>query len=559
MTLLHLSPVWWLLGLGVLAGVLFLLQRLRVRHREVAVPTTLFWKEAIQEARARLLVKRFRHPLAYALMLLIGALLLTALAGPRTGEDGDVRHVVLVDGSHSMSFDVDELTQYVADLPASNRSVILCGARLLPVLGPGEDALLLPRRLQGVVPAQAPENISRVLRHLARTQTTGSPTHVHLVAVPATVDTIPSGLRVHRYGVADDSDDPRIVTLGIAEPASGAWGVVDLLVRAGPIPLSGGDGYRLHVEPALKIKSTNDAGHELRTWRFVDVPARGQELAFTLLDVRPDGVAARLPGAARRVQLPDRRPLRVTLDDTLAEPFGAVLAADPAVELVSDKPQLVVRAQGSTVGGDVPALELAPAGSQREAMLLHHGPGIDPDSFLRAANKDLGLAQLDGQRLADAAQRPIEVRTEERARRGLTLSGDLMTEPYDFVPSRDFPLFVARTVRWLAEVPALRQRVAAGEPLADAVGAWTEDIEGAGATSSLGAPFTPPVADRYKTADGDTLVAALLASPRASVPVRETAAAPSFSSGSNLATLFLLLAFALLGFEWWAYRTSRVP
>ena len=63
------------LGLVGIAGVLYALQRLRVRHRQVEVETTLFWQQAIEESRARVLTQRFRHPWTYALLLVICSLL----------------------------------------------------------------------------------------------------------------------------------------------------------------------------------------------------------------------------------------------------------------------------------------------------------------------------------------------------------------------------------------------------------------------------------------------------------------------------------------------------
>ncbi len=38
-------------GLAFLVLALFMLQRLRVRYRPLTVETTLFWKEALEEAR----------------------------------------------------------------------------------------------------------------------------------------------------------------------------------------------------------------------------------------------------------------------------------------------------------------------------------------------------------------------------------------------------------------------------------------------------------------------------------------------------------------------------
>ena len=74
-----------LAGIAALAGVLYALQRLRVRHRPVTVVTTLFWKEAVEETRARVLVHRFRHFWAYLLLLTIVSLLWIAIAAPRWG------------------------------------------------------------------------------------------------------------------------------------------------------------------------------------------------------------------------------------------------------------------------------------------------------------------------------------------------------------------------------------------------------------------------------------------------------------------------------------------
>ena len=69
------------------------------------------------------------------------------------------------------------------------------------------------------------------------------------------------------------------------------------------------------------------------------------------------------------------------------------------------------------------------------------------------------------------------------------------------------------------------------------------------------------MAGRYQNDAGDAFVASLLRPPLRDLGAlgSDESASADFSTGSNLATLFLLLAFALLGFEWWAYRTSRVP
>ena len=89
MSLTHLSAAGLTAAAAVLLGALYLLQRLRVRHREIPVVTTLFWKQAVEESRARVLTRRFRHPLAFLLIASIALLILLALAGPRPRAGAD--------------------------------------------------------------------------------------------------------------------------------------------------------------------------------------------------------------------------------------------------------------------------------------------------------------------------------------------------------------------------------------------------------------------------------------------------------------------------------------
>jgi hypothetical protein len=76
-------PIWIFTGLAVLtAGVLAVLQYLRIRPRRIRVVTTLFWQQAADQARARTLFGRFRHPRTYLLLLAASLLVLLALATP---------------------------------------------------------------------------------------------------------------------------------------------------------------------------------------------------------------------------------------------------------------------------------------------------------------------------------------------------------------------------------------------------------------------------------------------------------------------------------------------
>ena len=153
--------------------MLFALQQLRVRHREVEVVTTLFWREAVEERSARILRRRFRHPWAYALLLAIAALIWLLVSGPaRTAAEG-TRHVVLLDGGAAMSRDgrFDEAAARAGELagalPSTRREVRLVAGAVETVLAPGEDLPLLEARLRDRGPVAAPGGFAAALLELA--------------------------------------------------------------------------------------------------------------------------------------------------------------------------------------------------------------------------------------------------------------------------------------------------------------------------------------------------------------------------------------------------------
>ena len=48
-----MSPLGFGLGLAMLAGAVFLLQRLRIQRIERVVPTLIFWQAALRDTQAR--------------------------------------------------------------------------------------------------------------------------------------------------------------------------------------------------------------------------------------------------------------------------------------------------------------------------------------------------------------------------------------------------------------------------------------------------------------------------------------------------------------------------
>jgi hypothetical protein len=171
-------PLWAVAGLlAAAAGVLGVLQMLRVRPRPVRVVTTLFWDQASRQARARTLLERFRHPLTYALLLAIAALVILALGEPRLGASGQTDWTVIVldagapmaaqtgDGGTRLSRGVQRALAEADALSGTGRvAVLLADPYPRPVLAMGRPPAGLGRRLESVSPAAVPADLDAAVR-----------------------------------------------------------------------------------------------------------------------------------------------------------------------------------------------------------------------------------------------------------------------------------------------------------------------------------------------------------------------------------------------------------
>ncbi|NRA96067.1 MAG: VWA domain-containing protein, partial [Planctomycetes bacterium] len=242
MSFANLSGLGVVLGVAGLAGALFLLQRLRVRYQPKRVVTTLFWKEALEEARARVLVRRFRHLLAYLFVLLIASLLWLGFADPQWKGSEDADHVILIDGSAGMAYGdrfervIEAARSHAASLPRDRRAVLLCGSHIRTLLLPGEHERVLDRRLEGVTPDACPATVEPALRALAHARDAGRSLNVVVAGdAPVRDETstlLPADVTVSRLTTASAHDDNSGITaLGVVSAASGAWDRVDVLAE----------------------------------------------------------------------------------------------------------------------------------------------------------------------------------------------------------------------------------------------------------------------------------------------------------------------------------------
>lgn len=507
------------LGVLALAGLLFALQRLRVRHTEAVVPTTLFWREAIEEARARVLTERFRHPLAYLLLLALAAALWVASGLPRAEDRGEQDVVLLFDGASDSEELRAELLAAAEAAPRDGRTVLWCGAEIETLLLPGEETNLLESRLEHAETEPAPSSLERALWELAL-EGSDRKTAVRVLGDGAIradlLDRLPQDIDVARITAKGEATS-RFTGLGVSSAASGQFEKVDVLVEAsGPIEAT--------------LEGTPITG----------TPA-GDAVLFT--DLGAGRFEATSGDAEVRRDLPQRRRLQVLTGPSLPAPLIAALAADPAVQLVTEGGDVCVRRAGDGIGEGLPTFELVPPDAQDHAFELA-SPEEDSERALVEGVLALGLDRIDATALASRAGVVITAGARTAPVKHFAVWEELLGPGYDLVEGRTFPLLVGRTLRWLGDVRPIPAVVAAGEPT-------TEPL----ALASLGMLPIPPHAGEWVTSDGTVAVANLAARFEDAAPTGSVEA----SSGLDWTMVLAALALVMLLAEGVLYRTGRMP
>lgn len=559
-----LSLPWVLGGAAGLAGLLYVLQRLRVRHQRVTVPTTLFWKLAAEEAPARTMTARFRHPLAYLLILLISVLLWLALAGLETRrKDDGAFHVLLLDGSAGMaagtrwSDAVTALKNQVGNLSPAQRQVLLVGAGVKTLLNPGEPDLLLAKRLEGLAPVAAPAGIEAVLRQIAATTRAGQSTEVLVFGdAPVRPESLAPALKVSRVALAKNKPaaNAGITSLGVAEARSGAWDRVDVYLQvSGAHP----SAPRIELEGTPLTVTVAPGGDYL----LPDLPARGGLLTVKL--AADDSLS--LDNTAG-IRLPDRPKIKVQVSASLLPLLAPVLAADPAIEITEAGANVVIRLEGETFGDGLPALEFVAARDGQSAFLITHPDGLDAAAVLHQAVAAIGLREIDAASLAKSARRPVTASVASGPQWRFSVWRELLSDDFNFTKTRAFPLFIDNAVRWLAGAPGDYPVVAAGRPLESAgLDSAARFVTAQGrALDPLGVTLVPAQAGEFPRAGGaKPLLVSLLDPVASSGATGGLAEAPAavLAGGmtTNPVTWLLLIALLLLVVEWHFNRVGRIP
>ena len=571
MNFLNLAPWAVLAGIAALAGLLYLLQRLRIRHAELRVPTTLFWAAAVREAPVRVFRQRFRHWLAYLLLLAICSLLWLGFADPQVSDQRPGDYAVLyLDGSAHSAGGGDfarakrELAGRLAELPAHRREVIWGGGHNLKLLSAGEDRLLLDKRLEALAPQAAPSGLDEQLRLLA--DYGAYPEQVDVLvfgrapAPASALERLPPGMRVVRaLEYPEGGSNHGIAALGVGPARSGAWDRVDVAIR-----IAATGGLSVGIED-LQLRLAGDADGPLALSQTAegefwvhDLPAQGDTL-----EVRIQGEDDLPLDDAARLTLPEREAIGVALSPNLNASVRRAIEADPGLRPAADSPQVAVRNQGEAWGEGLPALEFAPLAEGRAAFEIGYDGGRSAEQALQDSVAALGLDQIDGAGLAAALQRPVGVVLQEAERRSLVLWSELLDGRYNFAGARSFPLFLSRSLRWLAGEKPWHAYLAAGRPVRDQAARSSLDASGQPAFDLLGADYLPPRAGLAAAGDEAHLEVSLtneeVSLRAAGAALGEASGSPESAAALGLAIWLMLAALLLLLGEWHFYQRGLIP
>ncbi|WIO75055.1 BatA domain-containing protein [Porticoccaceae bacterium LTM1] len=571
MSFFNLSATGVVAGIAGLAALLYVMQQLRVRYRTIKVPTAQFWQQAAQEAPVRVFRQKFRHWLAYLLTLAICALLWLGFAGPQTDSaEADKYYVLYLDGSAAMaqgdefSKAVDKVTEDLSRLPTGSREVIWGGAFHDKLLGAHEEAVLFEQRAANLKPEAVPASLEEQLRLLERRFDGNQSVEVRVYGHAGVSETgladLNSNIKVVRALKAADLGDNRGITaLGFAASASGDPKTLDVLVSA-----EAADGSEVALEQlTFSLDSAPFASNsvdKLAAGKFVvrDVPAEKG-----IFEAQLTGTDSLSLDNVARIRLPESPFVKVALSATVPASIAAVVEADKAL-LVSDlaDADVAIRAAGEAFGNTLPSFEITDGNTA--AFEIRYTGDVSAESVLQRNVDSLGLTQIDAVGLATEMAREISVDvTPADDVKSIGAWGAMFDNRYNFTQSKAFPVFVAQSVRWLADQSAWYPYVQAGAPLFDQSGQF--GLAPSASASEVNLNALPVMGGAGELEVGESKLLISLTNTdvtRGSVGVELKTASGGLVALDNLNDVVLLLAMLillLLAGEWYFYQRGMMP
>lgn len=516
-----------LLGAALLALGLWLAQRLRVQHREVEVNSTLFWQAAMDEKRVRVFVRRFRHWPAWALLVAIASLIWLLLAGPTTRSLSGTQHIVLLDRSEqdgeARAEDLELAIQQASLLPTGSREIVSIGNHFQTLVSQGEPAELASMRLNEQADP-SPRALAAAVETLAFRATDQHPVEFHIVGdtelEQSLVDSLPSNVSIFRVAREDAQKQAEISTLGVANASSGLWDRIDIAIGFAAEGSVDAKSLSAQIDDqSVDLEFINQGQNE---FLIADMPAEGGTLSVLL--------AGRKLGS---LTIPKRDLIRVKLEPNVPDTLRELVALDRACEIVEGAADVTIGSSESAdfglSDGDQPAFWI-----QSET--------ADAELALDELVDQLALKQIDATGIAEQSGKLIDVQVQAGDARRITVWRSLFSTAFDFQESRACPIFVARSIRWIANRPSLVPWAEQGERL----------------------PIDSPNYDRATgtlalTSDGREIQTVRLASTVVSAASIPESPSAGFLNWFSLTTWIGLILVVLISVEWTLYQRGRMP
>ena len=567
MNLNFMSPLVFGVGAAALLGGLFFMQRLRVRHRTIVVPTTLFWKQAIDEAQVRVFRDRFRHPWAYLLIASIALLVWLAAADMQTDVGKAHRHIILLDQGVSASHQeqwaqaVALVEEQVGSLPESSRWVYAVGRWPRLLLDADESEVLLEGRMTALQPMAVRSSIDESILALADRHADAERITFHIVGggriEPAVLEELDGRITVRRLTSSDDltAGNAGIAAIGSGPARSGKLNCADVMIRIKGAGVAE-RAVRVDLDGAI-VSSIEDAGPDGnggRVFTVRDIPANGGLLTARL----EPGDLIDLDDSAQLV-IPDLSPVDVFVEGSVHPAILAVVEADPNLRQCTDRAAAAV-AIGNGGDSSLPRFVVAPRAESRAAFQLSRPGDRDPALFLEFVLGHLAVDEIDAMGLAQGMGQPVGVAVAPGPIRRIDIWSELIAPDLDLFHSRALPIFVARSLRWLAGRDRTPTFVTAGmstpshlEQLVDSSGHGTFGVDGA---------VVLPEAGVWKSPIGHRLAGSVSDERLLSTKQTGNKAAVDILSGtgdSDWLTILAGLALVLLALEWFFLTRERIP
>lgn len=576
MNLLNLSPLFFGAGLAGIAVGLYLLQQLRIRYTRVPVPTTLFWAEAVRDAPVRVFRQRFKHWLAWLLAVLICWLLWLGFADLRTDRSETANfYALILDGSAQNAVGDDfeiskqQLLNDVRSYPNPQREVYYAGEHNLKLLSYDEETRVLQQRLDDQSPVSARSSVEDQLRLLARDAVNAENEVIAIVygraAIPQeVVDDLPDNMSVEQRLPEDETEfsNRGIVALGVGEPLSGAWDKVDVLIRV----------LRINAEDIATEDLTITIGDQAVSSDELEVVG---ESDFLLKDVVADGSQLQVSLAGEddlefdneaSLVLPIRTQIPIYLGNNVPESILPAINADTALIVVSESEAEVAVLGPGDSPSTLPYLRVVEESAQETAFVIGYvGPqDVNSERALDRTIEQLGIEHIDATAIAQEIEREITVRLEFGDQRFVSVWQPIVEDEFNFRESISFPLFISKSLRYLAnEAPWYAYLAAGRQAIEQSAGTSLADTDTL-SELAVGTYFVRNATGEFELTDELPGVISLLDKTSTvrssgtnigSTTVANTSPYPLW----ELITWLMLIALALVVTEWYIYQRRLMP